>query len=589
MEAFSVTPYGNAAAIIANAHAGLVSCEEAQQGSINKGGIMTANHAVSRRGFVGAAATAAAALALTATGCAPAKSEKEAAKNASAAGSTSGETLLPNLENLEFHKPNPAPVAFVEESISDADIVETVDCDVVVCGAGMAGATAAASCSQNGLSTVLLEKGSTFAARGSEIGAIGDRAHEAAGVEIDKQKFLNDAMASADYRADRNVWLQFINRSGEAMNWAMDTSEATEGSKCGAFTVVGANTESDGVTTWASGVRVAGGTSALVEMMIENAKSHGADVRYNTPACQIMRDGDGAVTGVIAKGDSGYIKFNATKGVVLATGGYDQNWDILSQVARPRDLAVNAWINPTLTEAGDGHLMGQAVGAAVDDYPHVLMNDPAGSTAGKRANGAIFAFPRVNAEGKRFVNESLSFEFLTNAIMYQPGARDYLLMSGDLEAAFDAMKGVIPWKGSDLVEQCKDVLIEANSIEELAGKIGVDKDALQATVDRYNEFCAKGVDEDFGKNPTTLLPMDKAPFYALEESGSCLVTVSGLKINAKSQVLDTKGQAIEGLYALGNTSGSMFFGTYPHHISAISHGRCVCFGYLVGRTLAGLE
>lgn len=544
----------------------------------------------SRRGFVGVAATAAAALALSATGCAPAASKSAESKAASAAASAgSGETLLPNLENLEFHKPPAAPVAFVDAAIAESEIKETIEVDVVVCGAGMAGATAAASCSQNGLSTVLLEKGATFAARGSEIGAIGDRAHKAAGVEIDKKAFLDDAMLSAHHRADRNVWKQYIDRSGEAMDWAIDTSEATPGSKCGEFTVVGANTVSDGVTTWASGVRVAGGTPSFVEMMIENAKSHGADVRYNTPACQLVRDGEGAVTGVIAKADGSYIKFNAKKGVVLATGSYDQNWDILSQVARPRDLAVNAWINPTLTEAGDGHLMGQAIGAAVDDYPHVLMNDPAGSTAGTRANGAIFAFPRVNAEGKRFVNESLSFEYVTNAIMYQTGARDYLLMSGDLEAAFDTMKGVIPWKGSDLVEQCKDVLIQADSIDELAGKIGVDKAALNATVERYNEFCANGVDEDFGKNPTTLLPLDKAPFYALEESGSCLVTVSGLKINAKSQVLDTKGEAIEGLYALGNTSGSMFFGTYPHHISAVSHGRCVCFGYLVGRTLAGLE
>lgn len=546
-------------------------------------------HTTSRRGFVGVAATAAAALALGATGCAAAP-KKEVSKAASSAASAgSGETLLPNLENLEFHKPAAAPVSFVEEEIAESKIKETIDCDVVVCGAGMAGVTAAASCAQNGLSTVLLEKGATFAARGSEIGAIGDRAHKAAGVEIDKKKLLDDAMVSADYRADRNVWKKYIDRSGEAMDWAIDTSEATPSSKCGAFTVVGANTESDGVTTWASGVRVAGGTPAFVEMMVENAKSHGADVRYNTPACQLVRDGEGAVTGVIAESDGSYIKLNAKKGVILATGSYDQNWDILSQVARPRDLAVNAWINPTLTEAGDGHLMGQAIGAAVDDYPHVLMNDPAGSTAGTRANGAIFAFPRVNAEGKRFVNESLSFEFITNAIMYQRGARDFLLMSGDLEAAFDTMKGVIPWKGSDLVEQCKDVLIEADSIDELADKIGVEKDALKATVDRYNEFCAKGVDEDFGKNPTTLLPLDKAPFYALEESGSCLVTVSGLKINDKSQVLDTKGDVIDGLYALGNTSGSMFFGTYPHHISAVSHGRCVCFGYLVGRTLAGLE
>lgn len=547
---------------------------------------------ITRRGFMGAAASTAAMLALSAAGCSPA--EKPATEAGSsmpeqAGNATSGETLLPNPEGLKFTKSTPCDVAFTADEIAESEIVETVECDVVVCGAGMAGATAAASSAQNGLKVVLLERGSTFAFRGSEIGAIGDRAHEAAGVDIDKQALLDDAMVTSHYRADRSVWKRFIDCSGEAMNWAIDTSEATAGSECGEFTVVGQNTEFNGVTTWASGVRVQGGTKAFVGMMIDNAVEHGADVRYNTPACQLVAGSDGAVSGVVAKGANGYVRFKASKGVVLATGGYDNNWDYLTQVMRPRDLAVNAWINPTLTEAGDGHLMAKALGAAEDDYPHVMMNDPAGSTSGKRANGAIFAFPRVNVKGERFVNESLSFEYITNSLMYQPGARDFVLMSGDLLAAFDIMKGVIPWTAQDMYDNCKDVLIQADTIDELAEKIGVDADKLKATIDRYNEFCAKGVDEDFGKDATTLLPMDEPPFYALEESGSCLTTVSGLKINANSQVLDNEGGVIENLYALGNTSGSMFFGTYPHHISAVSHGRCVCFGYLVGRLLAGKE
>lgn len=556
-----------------------------------------APHVMSRRGFMGAAASAATLLALSAAGCS-APATKEEAK-ASGAGKTSGagkagspagaETLLPNPEGLAFSKPAPCDVSFTSEEIPESDIVETIECDVVVCGAGMAGATAAASSAQNGLKVVLLEKGATFAFRGSEIGAIGDRAHKAAGVEVDGKALLDDAMASSHYRADRNVWKRYIERSGEAMDWAIDTSEATSSSQCGAFTVVGDNSVFNGVTTWATGVRVEGGTKAFVEMMIDNALEHGADVRYSTPACQLIKNGDGSVSGVIAQGDKGFIRCNAAKGVVLATGGYDNNWDYLTQVMRPRDLAVYAWINPTLTEAGDGHLMAKAIGAAEDDYPHIMMNDPAGSTAGKRANGAIFAFPRVNANGERFVNESLSFEYITNSLMYQPGAHDYVLMSGDLLAAFDTMKGVIPWTAQDMYDNIKDVLIEADTLDELADKIGVDKTALRKTVDRYNEFCAQGEDEDFGKNPSTLLPINEAPFYALEESGSCLVTVSGLKVNARSQVLDNGGRAIENLYALGNTSGSMFFGTYPHHISAVSHGRCVCFGYLVGRTLAGKE
>ena len=110
------------------------------------------------------------------------------------------------------------------------------------------------------------------------------------------------------------------------------------------------------------------------------------------------------------------------RGVVLATGGYGHNWDIIVQRCRPRDMAVYAWNNPTTTDTGDGILMGLAVGAAEDDYPHVLMNDPAGALTGDRANGIMPAFLRVNRNGERFVNESLSFEYMTNAIMYQPDA-----------------------------------------------------------------------------------------------------------------------------------------------------------------------
>ena len=541
---------------------------------------------MTRRSFLG---TTAAVAGVAAVAGPTALAQEAATSQAADKAQASGETLLPNPDNLEFHPSVPCEPAFVADPIADADVVETVSCDVVVCGAGMAGACAAASCAQNGLKTVVLERGEVFASRGSEIGAINDRAHEEAGVHIDPTELLNDAMASSHYRADRKVWKTYVERSGEAMDWAQDTSAATEGSECGAFTVVGQNTTTDGVTAWCSGVRVEGGTHSFVGMMLDNAAQNGTDIRYSTPACQLVTDADGKVTGVIAQGADGYVKFEAAKGVVLATGGYDNNWDYLCRTMRPRDLAAYAWINPTKTEAGDGHLMGLAVGAAEDDLPHIMMNDPAGTLSGQRANGLIFAFPRVNESGERFVNESLSYEFLCNAIMYQPGAHDFALLSGDLLAAFDAMKGVIPWKSEDLVENCKDLLVQADTIEELAGKIGVDAEALQATIDRYNEFCASGVDEDFGKNPTTLLPFDEPPYYAIEESGACLTTVSGLRVNERSQVLDVKGGAIEGLYALGNTSGSMFFGTYPHHISAVSHGRCLCFGYLVGRTLAGLE
>ncbi len=523
-------------------------------------------------------------------------------------------------------------MAYIADPITDEEVVETLSCDVVICGAGMSGVTAAASASENGLSTIVLEKGSSFAARGTEVGAFGDRAHAASDIVLDAQAFMNDGLSTAHFRCDRFVWQRWCERSGEALDWAMDTV----GDKCGAFTAKSGNSEFCGVTTWGSGVRVENGIPSLVEELLKSAENHGADIRFSTPAVQLIQQ-DGKIKGVYAKGSEGIIKIEASQGVVLATGGYEFNWDMLTQRIRPRDLAVYAWTNPTTTNTGDGILMGLAAGAAEDDWPHILMNDPAGAKTGTRANGAMLAFLRVNENGQRFVNENLSFEYMSNAIMYQPGAHDFVLLSGtdilaslekakggapwtpedmydsikdvlvqadmyqpgahdfvllsgtDILASLEKAKGGAPWTPEDMYDSIKDVLVQADSLDELAKTCGINAENLSATVAHYNELCEAGEDTDFGKKSNDLIPLSEGPYYAIEESGACLVTVNGLRINADSQVLTQEGSVIEGLYAVGNASGSMFNGTYPHHMSAISHGRCLTFGYLVGRRLAGLE
>ena len=546
---------------------------------------------ISRRGFVGATAIAAMSLAGGLSGCSSQANSQGGASetpvNDSTQTSSSGsnETLLPNPCGLEFSRPQGSEVSFVSQEIDPSEITETIECDVVVCGAGISGSTVAASAAQNGLKVVVLEKGNTFAARGTEIGAIGDRAHKAAGIELDGNDFLNDALETAHFRCERTVWETWVERSGEALDWGMDTV----GDACGDFYCTSNNSVFAGVTTWGTGVRVEKGIASFVEAMVSSAEEAGAEFRYQTPACKLASDDSGAVAGVVAKTSDGYVQFTASKGVVLATGGYEYNWDIMSKTIRPRDLAVYAWINPTLTNTGDGHLMGLEAGAAEDDYPHILMNDPAGAKTGNRANGAMLAFLRVNENGERFVNENLSFEYMSNAIMYQPGAHGFVIMSGDILSALDKAKGGAPWTPEDMYDSIKDVLIEGDSLEDLASKCGIDYENLEKTVARYNELCELGEDVDFGKNPTALLPIEEGPYYAVDESGCCLVSVNGLRTNARAQVLGVDGSVIPNLYALGNVSGSMFNGTYPHHLSAVSHGRCVTWGYLVGRELAGLE
>ena len=130
--------------------------------------------------------------------------------------------------------------------------------------------------------------------------------------------------------------------------------------------------------------------------------------------------------------------------------------------------------------------------------------------------------------------------------------------------------------------------LKADTLEELAEKMGVPADAFVATINHWNEMCDAGEDTDFHFPGKMMHKIDTAPFYATKEMASALCTCGGLQITAKSEVLNTEAQPIEGLYAIGNVSGSMFSGTYPHNENCLSHSRCVTFGYNVAKTLAAL-
>jgi len=122
---------------------------------------------------------------------------------------------------------------------------------------------------------------------------------------------------------------------------------------------------------------------------------------------------------------------------------------------------------------------------------------------------------------------------------------------------------------------------------ELAGKMQMDPEVFKATVARYNKLAKDKKDVDFGVDGDMMKPVEKAPFYAMQVRNFALVTISGLKVNTKLQVLDKKGEPLLGLYAAGNTSGGFFSDTYPRNVHGISHGRAITFGRLAAKSAAG--
>jgi fumarate reductase flavoprotein subunit len=130
------------------------------------------------------------------------------------------------------------------------------------------------------------------------------------------------------------------------------------------------------------------------------------------------------------------------------------------------------------------------------------------------------------------------------------------------------------------------IVLAADTIEGLARKMQADPEVFKATVARYNELARNKKDIDFGVAGDKMKPVEKPPFYAIQVRNFALVTVSGLKINEKMQVLDKEGKPIPGLFASGNTSGGFFGDTYPRNVHGISHGRAITFGRLAGKSAA---
>lgn len=482
---------------------------------------------------------------------------------------------------------NSGPIAFVAETIADSEIKETVNVDVLVCGQGPAGMAAALACAQQGMKVVALEKGSSPTWRSPTMGAFNDRIHKKFGVKFDTKQWLDDAMVNCAYRGEQTVYQKWIDTCDEAVDWFLDQLGLNDEDyfltfNAGDFRDFNAPYDELSLSrSWNTSINIPLAPDEIAATLQKRITGAGAQVLFNTPVVQLVKDGD-QVIGAIAKTESGYVKYLAAKGVVLATGGYEFNPDKLNACCRPRDLALIGWMNGTKTNTGDGHEMAKAIGAMEDEYPHPLMLDPA----------QLMPYLRVNKRGVRFTAEYEAYNHLANAIQAQPGAFDYYIVDANCAEIVDKI-----WTPSSSCYGPKEIWIgaamgpnalKADTLEELADLMGVDRDAFVATIQHWNEMCDAGEDTDFHFPGKMMHKIDTAPFYATYEMAEALCTVGGLQITASSQVLDTQAKPISGLYAIGNVSGSMFSGTYPHNENCLSHSRCITFGYNVAKTLADL-
>jgi fumarate reductase flavoprotein subunit len=488
--------------------------------------------------------------------------------------------------------------------IPAGEIKNTVTAEVVVIGAGIAGMVTALSAAEGGAKVVVLEKMKKFSARGFDVAAIDSRIQKKAGVKIDVPTAIRALIKNCDKQIKEELYWIWARHSGKALDWLLD-----QGAPAGLYAKLSATRyQGPNYYEYPSTHHILGGPSEkeaavadLVAELEKNAKAKGVDFRYRTPGVRLIREGKGPVTGVIGGAPGNYTRFNATKGVVMATGDYGSDKEMLNHFCPIANYVNLNVYTPPGANVGEGHKMGLWAGAALQKGMHAPMIHTLG--------GAWpYFFLHVNKLGLRYHNEDVSCQACCLGMMMQPEGIGWTILDSDFLKYVPQsipLGGGFFWDhpGRNMGEEwtpdqdmaaLKDVLdrglaFKADTFDELAAKMQVPADALKKTVARYNALVKKSEDEDFGKRKELLFPIEKPPFYGGLMKSALLATTSGLRVNTKLEVLDEHDVPLGGLYAVGNVQGDMFAVDYPTVFPGLSHGRCVTFGRIVGLHLAGKE
>jgi len=284
--------------------------------------------------------------------------------------------------------------------------------------------------------------------------------------------------------------------------------------------------------------------SYIVPILEKNVTDRGVQILFETTATEIRME-DGKVVGINAvTADGGKVIINA-KAVVLATGGFGANLDMVAQLKPELEgfMTTNA-----AGLQGQGIDMAVAVGAATVDmeqiqiHPTVQADTAALITEGLRGDGAIL----VNAEGKRFIDEVGTRDVVSAAEIAQTGSYSWLIVDQAMVDKSSVIAGYIK----------KDLTVTGNTYEELANAMGVDAANFPATMEAWNACVEAKTDAEFGRT-SFANPLNTAPYYGIKVTAGIHHTMGGLKINEKTEVLTAEGTAIPGLYAAGEVTGGV--------------------------------
>lgn len=522
---------------------------------------------MNRRSFLkGSALLGGAVAAVGLAGCAP--QTTSAAPAATALGTTGDATP-------SFMIP-PEPIT---------DFANTYDHEIIVVGGGVAGVSAVMAAAEEGADVALLQKQDTPASSGNMAASVSPDVSPAA-----KSALVSFLITRSNHRSKRELVQAWADNSYDAITWFAEKAHAVGMDVNDGEPEAERDLEINGYPVHLHANTYFGiGHDEVVKALADTMEALGATCFYSNPAVQLVKNENGGITGVVAQNsDGGYDLHNASKGIVLACGSYESDKEMVAYYS-PDSVVLGSGMPG---RDGDGHKMGMWVGGQMEPAPHAMM------VHDWRVCRADAPFLMVNCQGERFMAEGPLQGYINKYL------RPFIEKYGDVahtaytlvdakwqdqwqtwheeDPSIDAHNVAWYFEGSTW-----DECVEAMKADPDAAGWEVDPAAIEKTVARYNELCAKGEDDDFGKNPKYMQALDTPPFAIIPRNFDGSLPMGGIIVNADNMVLNENDEPIEGLYAVGNNAGPFYGGTdYPMDVLGLSIGRAITNGYCAGKFLA---